>query len=181
MTDLKIDSKVTANVEEALGRYVNQMWRKQDGRWVGLFELKHVRREEPGAGEDKAPAVKVRLTQCEIADEETEPQIRDLMQLMYKLRTAQGTLDDEAILEHQVLPDRLKWAVDTMIWPPQPGDVWTAGDEGGEPYFAIVGNNGDVQLIDSTGTLHDYHAVFAKHERMDLRTRKRVKRGDDSA
>lgn len=181
MTDLKIDSKVTASVGEALASYVNEMWRRQDGRWVGLFELKHVRREEPGAGEDKAPAVKVRLTQVEVADEKTEPQIRELMQAMNKLRTAQGTLDDEAILEHQVIPDRLKWAVDTMLWPPQPGDVWTAGDESNEPWFAHIGSDGDVWLMNSTGEVHRPTSVFAEHERMDLRARKRVKRGDDSA
>ncbi|WP_433233845.1 hypothetical protein [Actinomadura nitritigenes] len=181
MTDLKLDSKVTAGVGEALGPYINEMWRKQDGRWVGLVEFKHVRREEPGAGEDAPPAVKVRLTHCEIADDDTEPKIRELMQAMYKLRTAQGTLDDEAILEHQVIPERLKWAVDTMLWPPRPGDVWTVGDDGDEPYFAIVGEDGDVKLIDSTGDVHSYDVVFAQHERMDLKARKRVKRGDDSA
>lgn len=176
--DIKFDSKVTAAVGDALAPYTAQMFNKQDGRWVGLVELKHVRREEPGAGEDKAPAVKLRLMHCEVAPEEHENQIRELLQTLYKLRTAQGTLDDHEIVEHQVVADRLKWAVDTMLWPPRPGDVWMAGDE---PWFAHVGADGDTWLMDSTGEVRTHIELFAQHQRMDLKARKRVKKGDDSA
>lgn len=178
MTDFKLDSKVTAKVGEGLAPYVNAMFGKQDGRWVGIFEMKHVRREEPGAGEDKAAAVKVRLTHCEIAPDDHVDKLRELLQAMYKLRTAQGTLDDSEILEHQVIPERIKWAVDTMLWPPQAGDVWMAGDE---PWFGFVGDDGDVQMINSVGETHGYNQVLAKHEQIDLKARRRVKRGDDSS
>lgn len=176
--DIKFDSKVTAAVGDGLAPYTVHMFNKQDGHWVGLVEFKHVRREEPGAGEDKAPAVKLRLMHCEIAPEEHEGQVRELLQTMFKLRTAQGTLDDTEILERQVLPDTIKWAIDSLLWPPRPGDVWKAGDE---PHFAFISDDGDVKLIDSTGTVHDYTEVLAKFQKLDLKARKPTKRGDDSA
>lgn len=176
MTDLKIDGKVTAKVAEGLAPYVEKMFARQDGRWLALVEFKHSRREEPGAGEDKAPAVKIRLTHCEIFSEDHESMGRELLQTMYKGRTAEGTLDDAAILEHQVIPDQLKWAVETMLWPPRPGDVWEAA---GEPYFAYVGDDGDVVLMDDMGEVFTYNEVLAKTQELNLRARKKVERGDD--
>lgn len=178
MTDLKLDPKVAAKVGEGLAPYINEMWRKQDGHWVAIVEFKHARREEPGAGEDKAPAVKIRLTHCEIAPEDHAEQVRELLQALYKLRTAMGTLDDSEIYDRQVIPERLKWAVDTMLWPPQPGDVWMAGEE---PWFGIVGDDGDTWLINSSGERHRYTSVMAEHQQLDLKARRPVKRGDDSA
>lgn len=178
MTDLKIDGKVTAKVAEGLAPYVEKMFARQDGRWLAVVEFKHSRREEPGAGEDKAPAVKIRLTHCEIASEDYEDRFRELLQTMYKVRTAEGTLDDAAILEHQVIPDQLKWAIDTMLWPPRPGDVWEAA---GEPYFAFMGDDGDVALMDSMGEVVGYLDLLAKTQELNLKARKRVERGDDSA
>jgi hypothetical protein len=176
--DIKLDPKVTAAVDDGLAPHVERMFARQDGRWVGLIEIKHVRREEPGVGEDKAAIVKLRLTHLEIAPDEHEDKIRELLQVLYKLRTAHGTLDDTEILEHQVLPDTLKYAVDTMLWPPQPGDVWMAG---GEPWFALVNDNGDVVLTDCLGQTRTHTELFADTERMDLKARKRTRKGDDSA
>lgn len=176
MTDLKLDAKVAAKVGEGLAPYVEKMFARQDGRWLALVEFKHARREEPGAGEDKAPAVKIRLTHCEIFSEDHEAMGRELLQTMYKGRTAEGTLDDAAILEHQVIPDQLRWAVDTMLWPPRPGDVWEAG---GAPYFAFVGDDGDVVLINDMGETFTYNELLAKTQELNLRARKKVERGDD--
>lgn len=178
MTDIKLDPKVTAAVGDGLTPYVERMFAKQDGRWVGLVELKHTRREEPGVGEDKAPVVRLRLTHCEIAPDEHEDQIRELLQVLYKLRTAQGTLDDAEIIDRQVLPDTLKFAIDTMLWPPQPGDVWMAGDE---PWFAFVNDTGDVVLMDCLGQTCSHVELLARTQQMDLKARKRVRKGDDSA
>jgi hypothetical protein len=182
VTDIKIDPKVTAAVGDGLAPFVDRMFARQDGRWVALIEIKHVRREEPGAGEDKAPVVKLRLTHLEIAPDEHEDKIRELLRVLYKLRTAQGTLDDADILEHQVLPDRLKYAVDTMLWPPQPGDVWMAGEgDHAEPWFAFVNDDGGVVMTDSLGQIATHTELFARTQRMDLKARKRVRKGDDSA
>lgn len=176
MTDLKLESKVTAKVAEGLAPYVEKVFARQDGRWIALVEFKHSRREEPGAGEDKAPAVKIRLTHCEIFSEDHEDRGRELLQTMYKVRTAEGTLDDAAILEHQVIPDQLKWATDTMLWPPRPGDVW---ENDGKPYFGFMGDEGEVLLMNDMGEVFPYMDVLAKTQELNLRARKKVERGDD--
>lgn len=95
--DVKLDSKVLTDVAEALEPHADTMFRQRRGRWVAVVELAHVERVEPGPDEDKAPAVKVRVTSLEIApDVSWEATLRQLMNDLYRRRTSDGTLDAAA-------------------------------------------------------------------------------------
>ena len=64
---IKFDSKVLADVAEALEPHTTNMFKNRHGRWMAVVELAHVERTEPGPDEDKAPAVKVRVVGIEVA------------------------------------------------------------------------------------------------------------------
>jgi hypothetical protein len=91
--DVKIDSKILTDVAEALEPHATEMFKQRRGRWMAVVELSHVERTEPGPDEDKAPAVKVRVTSIEVAaDEITGGRLRGLQREMYDRRTSGGTL-----------------------------------------------------------------------------------------
>lgn len=92
--DIKVDSKVIADVAEALEPYADDMFRNRQGRWMAIVELAHVERTEPGPEEDKYPSVKVRVVAVEVAaDEFTDERLRQQQADMYRHRTSTGTLD----------------------------------------------------------------------------------------
>ncbi len=97
--DVKFDSKVLTDVAEALEPFATEMFKQRRGRWMAVVELSHVERVEPGPDEDKAPAVKVRVTSIEVAaDEISAGRLRSVQREMYERRTSGGTLfrqDDE--------------------------------------------------------------------------------------
>lgn len=91
--DVKFDSKVLTDVAEALEPHATEMFKQRRGRWMAVVELSHVERVEPGPDEDKAPAVKVRVTGIEVAaDEITAGRLRGVQREMYDRRTSDGTL-----------------------------------------------------------------------------------------
>ncbi|MER5769576.1 hypothetical protein [Streptomyces sp. NPDC001985] len=91
--DIKFDSKVLTDVAEALEPHATEMFRQRRGRWMAVVELAHVERTEPGPDEDKAPAVKVRITSIEVAgDEISGGRLRGIQREMYDRRTSSGTL-----------------------------------------------------------------------------------------
>ncbi|MFE2936684.1 hypothetical protein [Streptomyces sp. NPDC059278] len=91
--DVKFDSKVLADVAEALEPHTTAMFKNRHGRWMAVVELAHVERTEPGPDEDKAPAVKVRVVGIEVAgDEISGGRLRQLQRDMYDRRTSGGTL-----------------------------------------------------------------------------------------
>jgi len=95
--DVKFDTKVLADVAEALEPFASEMFKQRKGRWVAVIELAHVERVEPGPDEDKNPAVKVRVTDIEIAPNAGwENDIRQLLRDLYQQRTSGGTLDSVA-------------------------------------------------------------------------------------
>ncbi|MFB7671647.1 hypothetical protein ACFC26_09540 [Kitasatospora purpeofusca] len=95
MTDIKFDSKVLADVSEALAPHADAMFKARAGRWMAVIELAHAERTEPGPEEDKDPSVKVRVVSIEVAaDEFTDERLRQAQQEMYRHRTARGTLDE---------------------------------------------------------------------------------------
>nr|WSX48862.1 hypothetical protein OG409_07830 [Streptomyces sp. NBC_00974] len=95
--DVKFDTKVLADVAEALEPFASEMFKQRKGRWVAIVEFAHVERTEPGPDEDKNPAVKVRVTDLEIAASAfTEDQLRQMLRGMHMQRTSDGTLDEVA-------------------------------------------------------------------------------------
>lgn len=95
--DVKFDTKVLADVAEALEPFADQMFKQRKGRWIAVVELAHVERTEPGPDEDKNPAVKLRVTDLEIAATAfTEDQLRQMLRDLYQRRTSDGTLDEHA-------------------------------------------------------------------------------------
>lgn len=93
--DVKLDTKILADVAEALEPHADQMFKQRRGRWVAVVELAHVERTEPGPDEDKNPAVKLRVTDLEIAaGAYYEDEVRKLMRALYQRRTSDGTLDE---------------------------------------------------------------------------------------
>ncbi|MEV0915449.1 hypothetical protein AB0I93_14410 [Streptomyces sp. NPDC049967] len=92
--EIKVDSKVIADVAEALEPFADAMFRNRQGRWMAIVELAHVERTEPGPEEEKFPSVKVRVTGIEVAaDEFTDERLRQQQQDLYRRRTSDGTLD----------------------------------------------------------------------------------------
>lgn len=95
--DVKFDTKVLADVAEALEPYSSEMFKQRKGRWVAIVEFAHVERTEPGPDEDKNPAVKVRITQIEVAATAVaDDHLRHLLLDLYTRRTSDGTLDQVA-------------------------------------------------------------------------------------
>jgi hypothetical protein len=68
VTDIKLDSKVLADVSAALEPYADQMFKQRAGRWMAVIELAHAER--------------------------TDERLRQAQQDMYRRRTAAGTLDE---------------------------------------------------------------------------------------
>ncbi|MET7560594.1 hypothetical protein ABZS95_10355 [Streptomyces sp. NPDC005479] len=92
--EIKFDSKVIADVAEALEPHAADMFRNRQGRWMAIVEFSHVERTEPGPEEDKFPSVKVRVAGIEVAaDEFTDERLRQEQRDMYRRRTSAGTLD----------------------------------------------------------------------------------------
>ena len=94
MTDIKFDTKVLADVAEALEPHADTMFKQRGGRWMAVIELAHAERTEPGPEEDKNPSVKVRIASIEVAaDEFSDERLRQAQRSMYQTRTNEGTLD----------------------------------------------------------------------------------------
>ncbi|WP_327169517.1 hypothetical protein [Streptomyces subrutilus] len=95
--DVKLDTKILADVAEGLEPFADQMFKQRKGRWIAIVELAHVERTEPGPDEEKNPTVKLRVTDLEIAATAyTEDELRKLLRAMYQRRTSDGTLDEHA-------------------------------------------------------------------------------------
>lgn len=95
--DVKLDTKILADVAASLESFAPQMFKQRAGRWMAVVELAHVERTEPGPEEEKNPTVKVRITQIEVAGSAVNDEhLRHLLLDLYQRRTAEGTLDEHA-------------------------------------------------------------------------------------
>lgn len=95
MTAIKFDSKVVADVDQALRPHAGWMFAKQGGRWVAVVELEHVERAEPAPEEDKDATVKLRITDAEIADDPDHASyLREILEALFRRRTKANTLDE---------------------------------------------------------------------------------------
>lgn len=103
MPVLKFDSKITKPVERSTEDLVDQMYRRLGHRWVAVVELEATERTEVAEDETRAPAVRLRIVQAEIATGDAEHHVRDVMRALYTLRTGQGTLDDAATAEEMTV------------------------------------------------------------------------------
>jgi hypothetical protein len=102
VTAIKFDSKVLADVEEALEEHADEMFKRRSGRWMAVVELAHVERVEPGPDEEKVPTVKIRVVGIEVApDAEAEERLREAQSRLYVSRTSGGTLDSVTINGHR--------------------------------------------------------------------------------
>lgn len=175
MTAVKLDTKITAYVEAALGSWASEMFNKRGGRWPAVVELAHVERAEPAETEDKQETVKLRVTQLEVPGAEHQDRVREVLRALYTVRTAEGTLDDENIVGYSVHRDNLRRAAEDLIWPPRPGDLWR--EEEGRPWFAIEGDDYAVRLIDEAGRKESPEQLAATRK---LRLVTRVRKTNDN-
>ncbi|MEU7155133.1 hypothetical protein [Streptomyces chrestomyceticus] len=97
MTTIKFDSKVIADVEQAIRPHARELFKNLGHRVMAVVEITSVERTEQGPDEEKPDAVKVRITDIEIAgDEFTDEKLRQQASAMYRQRSAEGTLDEVA-------------------------------------------------------------------------------------
>lgn len=92
MITVKIDSKLPANVVEALDPHVLKMFAERAGRWMAVVELAHVERTEVGPEEEKDSSVKMRIVDLEIAVDDNDERLREALRELYERRTHTGTL-----------------------------------------------------------------------------------------
>lgn len=99
MTSAKIESKLSAAAQAGLEPYVQSLY-SNPGKWVvGVVGLRHTERTEVADGEDKEPAVKLRIAHLELARPEQEEALRQALSALYVHRTAYGTLTEDGELE----------------------------------------------------------------------------------
>lgn len=92
---IKFDSKVVADVADALIPHSGDMFRDRAGRWMAIVELAHVEQVLPGPDEEKEATAKVRIVGIEVApDEYADERLRECQRDLYKRRTSAGTLDE---------------------------------------------------------------------------------------
>jgi hypothetical protein len=97
MISIKFDSKVLADVEQAIRPHARDLFRELGAHRMAIVELTSVERTEQGPDEDKDDVVKVRVVDLEIAgDEITDERLRQFLRDLYRRRTADGTLDEVA-------------------------------------------------------------------------------------
>ncbi|KAA6221754.1 hypothetical protein CP973_07050 [Streptomyces albofaciens JCM 4342] len=97
MISIKIDSKVLADVEQAIRPHAKDLFDNLGTARMAIVELASVERTEQGPDEDKDDIVKVRIVDIEIAgDEFTDEKLRQQASAMYRQRSAEGTLDEVA-------------------------------------------------------------------------------------
>jgi len=95
VTQIKFDSKVVADVADALTRHAPEMFKERAGHWMAVVELAHVERTEPGPEEEKEPSVKLRVTAIEVApDDYADERLREVQRDLFERRTRAGTLGE---------------------------------------------------------------------------------------
>lgn len=99
MTDIKLDSKVSAHAAASLERYATKLYNRPGMRIVGVVEFVHVERTQPAPDVDKQPSVKLRMSGLEIANPEQEDAVRQAQEALYLHRSAQGTLGEGGDVE----------------------------------------------------------------------------------
>lgn len=95
MTKIRFDSKVSASAADALSPLAGALYSRLGTRRVCVMELASVERNQLAEEESKDSYVKVRVTFCEVANEEQEETLRQAMRALRLHRTASGTLDEE--------------------------------------------------------------------------------------
>lgn len=92
MTEIKIDSKVTAAVARALEPFAEQMFRDQQGEWTAVVTFSHAKRSEEIKTEDDfeytTREVKIRVTDAEIL---TGPHVQGAEEALKAARRQRST------------------------------------------------------------------------------------------
>ncbi|PZG49858.1 hypothetical protein C1I98_11115 [Spongiactinospora gelatinilytica] len=93
-TILKFEGKLSAAAANALEPHIRPLYDQPGATRLGVFAIRHTERTQPAVGSDKDPLVRARIIECEVANREQEPHLREVMRALWQQRTAQGTLDD---------------------------------------------------------------------------------------
>ncbi len=92
---MKLSIKGMASAaSDGLEGHVRRIFDNQSARVVFVGELEHVQRVEPGPASTVEPSVSVRLSRLEVPSHAQQEPIRELLQALYLIRTAPGTLDE---------------------------------------------------------------------------------------
>jgi hypothetical protein len=84
---------------QALEPHVARMYNIPGVRVMAIIELTHVERVQPAPGADSKPTVRMKVTSCEVPNQDQEGAIREAQRALFLARTARGTLDEEGLVE----------------------------------------------------------------------------------
>jgi hypothetical protein len=99
MTTLKIVGNPASGAMQALEPHVARMYNIPGVRVMAIIELTHVERVQPAPGADSKPTVRMKVTACEVPNQDQEGAIREAQRALFLARTARGTLDEEGMVE----------------------------------------------------------------------------------
>jgi hypothetical protein len=94
VTTLKLDG-IGKGAGDVLGPHVKGIYDRPGCRTVAIVELQHTERTQPAPDEEKDAVVKCRISAVEVPTGEQVDALREAMNALYVLRTAQGTLTEE--------------------------------------------------------------------------------------
>lgn len=99
MTVIKLNGAPSTGARLALEPLAASLYANRSMRIMGVIELAHDERTEPGPDSSKEQVVKLRITQLEIAAGEQEEVLREAQRALYLHRTAGGTVTDQFEVE----------------------------------------------------------------------------------
>lgn len=97
MTKLKIEGNPAHAAVRGLEAHVAPLYAKLGRTVVAVVELRSVERTQVDATSGKDPAVKARITSCEVATGKSDDHVRDLMAALHTLRTASGEVNESTL------------------------------------------------------------------------------------
>lgn len=97
MTKLKIEGNPAHAAARGLEAHVPPLYAKLGRCVVAVVELRAVERTQVDSTSGKDPAVKARITQCEVATGRSDEHVRQLMQALHTLRTATGDVNESTL------------------------------------------------------------------------------------
>lgn len=114
MTALKITGTPTASAMQALEPHIGRIYDRPGIHIMAIVELVHTERIQPAPDSDVEPVVRMKITGCEVPNEDQEAAIRTAQRALNLARTARGTLDEEGLL--QLDEDTLKRTGGELLW-----------------------------------------------------------------
>jgi hypothetical protein len=114
LTKLKIDGSPAHAAASALDPHVQPLYTRLGATRVAVVELRPVERTQVAQDSGKDPAVKARITHCEVATGESEQHLREVLKALHTVRTAAAR--DEGMLDAHTLDfDRTVDLADSTI------------------------------------------------------------------